>query len=142
MATRRTRTARKDASREPASADEPAVDPEPHDGEVHMWPLRNGLYMLVGDEGNIVVQIGDEGHSWSIRGAGRLSDKTMAAIRKLSNKPIQFIANTKRAEQPAATSCFARLELTPAFEDPSSHCSSPMRASGPRYCRIRTCKTG
>ena len=76
-----------------------AVDPELHDGEVHVWPLRNNLFMLMGDEGNIVVQIGDEGTLLVDTGAGRLADKTLAQIQRLSNKPIQFIANTSfRAE--------------------------------------------
>src|SRR5665213_789881 len=38
-----------------------AVDPEPHDGEIHVLPLRNDVYMLMGDGGNITVQVGDEG---------------------------------------------------------------------------------
>src|SRR5262245_9746107 len=68
-----------------------AVDPEPHDGEIHVWPLRNNLYMLVGDGGNIVVQAGDEGVLVVDAGSGRLADKTIAAIRRLSERPIQFI---------------------------------------------------
>jgi glyoxylase-like metal-dependent hydrolase (beta-lactamase superfamily II) len=71
-----------------------AADPEPHDGEIHVWPLRNNLYMLAGDEGNIVVQAGDEGVLVVDSGSGRLADKTIAAIRRLSERPIQFIVNT------------------------------------------------
>jgi cyclase len=37
------------------------VDPEPRDGEIHVWPIRNNLYMLVGDAGNVVLQVGAEG---------------------------------------------------------------------------------
>jgi cyclase len=76
-----------------------AVDPEPHDDDVHVWPIRDRLYMLIGDDGNIVVQVGDEGPLLVDSGAGRLAEKTAAAIRRLSDKPIQFIANTSfRAE--------------------------------------------
>ena len=71
-----------------------AVDPEPHDGEIHVIPLRNNVYMLVGDGANIVLQVGDEGAFVVDTGTGALADKTIAAIRKLSDKPIQFIANT------------------------------------------------
>jgi glyoxylase-like metal-dependent hydrolase (beta-lactamase superfamily II) len=71
-----------------------AVDPEPRDGDVHVWPLRNNLYLLAGDGGNIVVQIGDEGTFVVDTGAGTLSDKVVAQIRRLSGRPIQFIANT------------------------------------------------
>ncbi len=76
-----------------------AVDPEPRDGEIHVWPLRSNLYLLAGDEGNIVVQVGDEGAFVVDTGSGRLAEKVVAAIRRLSEKPIQFIANTSfRAE--------------------------------------------
>jgi cyclase len=71
-----------------------AVDPEPHDGEIHVMPLRNNVSLLVGDGGNVVVQVGDEGPFVIDSGTGALGDKTVAAIRKLSEKPIQFIANT------------------------------------------------
>jgi glyoxylase-like metal-dependent hydrolase (beta-lactamase superfamily II) len=50
--------------------------------------------MLVGDGGNIVVQTGDQGAFVVDTGSGRLSDKVIAAIDKLSERPIQFIANT------------------------------------------------
>lgn len=71
-----------------------AVDPEPRDGNIHTFPIRDNIYMLVGDGGNIVVQTGDQGAFVVDTGEGRLSDKVVAAIRSLSAKPIQFIANT------------------------------------------------
>ncbi len=71
-----------------------AVNPEPNDGDVHVLAIRNNLYLLAGDRGNIVVQVGDEGAFVVDTGAGMLADKTIAAIRRLSDKPIQFIANT------------------------------------------------
>jgi len=71
-----------------------AADPEPHDGEIHVLRVRDNVYMLVGDGGNILVQTGDQGPFVVDTGAGKLSDKVIAAIRRLSPKPIQFIANT------------------------------------------------
>jgi cyclase len=71
-----------------------AVNPEPRDGEIYVWPIRDHVYMLVGDGGNIVVQTGDQGAFVVDTGEGRLSDKVIAAIRQLSERPIQFIANT------------------------------------------------
>ena len=50
--------------------------------------------MLAGDGGNIVVQTGDQGAFLVDTGTGKLSDKVIAAIDKLSERPIQFIANT------------------------------------------------
>src|SRR5207237_10398521 len=71
-----------------------AVNPEPTDDDIHVWPLRGNVYLLTGDRGNIVVQIGDEGAFVVDSGTGRLADKTIAAIRRLSDRPVQFIANT------------------------------------------------
>ena len=50
--------------------------------------------MLLGDGGNIVVETGDEGPFVVDSGSGQLADKVIQAIRKLSDKPIQFIVNT------------------------------------------------
>jgi glyoxylase-like metal-dependent hydrolase (beta-lactamase superfamily II) len=71
-----------------------AAPVEPADGEIHVWPVRDNLYLLVGDGGNIVVQVGDEGAFLVDTGSGRLAEKTLAAIRRLTDQPIQFIANT------------------------------------------------
>jgi glyoxylase-like metal-dependent hydrolase (beta-lactamase superfamily II) len=76
------------------STDSKALNPEPADGEIHTWPLRDNLYLLAGDGGNIVVQVGDEGAFVVDTGTGTLAAKTIAAIRKLTERPIQFIANT------------------------------------------------
>jgi cyclase len=71
-----------------------AIDPTPHDGEIHVLPVRNNVYMLLGDGANITVQVGDEGVFVVDSGTGQLADKVIAEIRKLSDRPIQFIANT------------------------------------------------
>ncbi|MBV8903751.1 MAG: hypothetical protein JOZ22_08950 [Acidobacteriia bacterium] len=71
-----------------------AANPDPHDGEVHVLPAQGNVYMLIGDGGNIAVQIGEQGAMVVNAGAGELSDKVIAAIRKLSEKPVQFIVNT------------------------------------------------
>src|SRR5262252_479965 len=71
-----------------------AVDPQPRDGDVHVWPLRGGLFLLAGDAGNVVVQTGEEGALLVDSGAGALAEKTLARIRQLSQKPVQFILNT------------------------------------------------
>jgi glyoxylase-like metal-dependent hydrolase (beta-lactamase superfamily II) len=92
-----------------------AIDPEPRDGDVHVWRIRNNVFMLSGDEGNIVVQVGDEGTFLVDTGRGRLAEKTLAEIRRLSDKPIQFIANTSfRAEHTGGN-----VNLRAAGSDPS-----------------------
>ncbi|MSO30528.1 MAG: MBL fold metallo-hydrolase [Acidobacteria bacterium] len=71
-----------------------AVNSDPRDGQVHVFPVRDNIYMLVGDGGNIVVQTGEQGAFVVDTGEGKLSEKVLAAIRSISTKPIQFIANT------------------------------------------------
>ena len=71
-----------------------ATDPDPRDGQIHVLPIRGNLYMFVGDGGNIVVQTGDEGAFVVDSGAGKLTDKVLAEIRRLSPKPIRYLANT------------------------------------------------
>ncbi|PWT81295.1 MAG: hypothetical protein C5B57_10790 [Blastocatellia bacterium] len=92
-----------------------AVDPEPRDGDIHVWRVRNNVFMLLGDEGNVVVQVGDEGTFVVDTGRGRLADKTVAEIRRLSEKPIQFIANTSfRAEHTGGNATFRAAGADPS----------------------------
>jgi cyclase len=71
-----------------------AADPTPHDGQIHALPVQGNVYMLAGDGGNIAVQIGEQGPIVVNTGAGELTDKVIAEIRKLSDEPVQFIVNT------------------------------------------------
>ena len=92
-----------------------AAEHEPRDGNVHVLPVRDNVYMLVGDGANIVVQTGDQGAFVVDTGEGRLADKVIAAIRSLTSKPIQFIANTSfRAEHTGGNA-----RLGDAGQDPS-----------------------
>ena len=98
-----------------ASETSKAMDVEPRDGNIHVWPIRDNVYMLVGDGGNIVVQTGDQGAFVVDTGEGKLSDKVLAAIRTLSTNPIQFIANTSfRSEHTGGNAA-----LGSAGQDPS-----------------------
>jgi glyoxylase-like metal-dependent hydrolase (beta-lactamase superfamily II) len=66
----------------------------PADGEIHVLAVQGNVYMLAGAGGNIAVQIGDEGVLVVDTGIAQMSDKILAAIRKLSDKPIRYIVNT------------------------------------------------
>jgi glyoxylase-like metal-dependent hydrolase (beta-lactamase superfamily II) len=92
-----------------------AVDPNPRDGEIHVLPVQGNVYMLVGDGGNIAVQVGEQGAFVVNTGAGQLSDKVIAAIGKLSKNPIQFIANTN----PSPELTGGNVKLRAAGMDPS-----------------------
>lgn len=74
--------------------DSRAVDPTPKDGQIHTFPVQGGVYLLAGDGGNIAVQVGTQGALVVDAGAGKLSDKVIEAIGKISKKPTQFIVNT------------------------------------------------
>jgi glyoxylase-like metal-dependent hydrolase (beta-lactamase superfamily II) len=71
-----------------------APDPTPKDGNIHVFHVSGNVYMLAGDGANIAVQVGPQGALVVDSGAGKLSDKVLAEISKLSAKPIQFIVNT------------------------------------------------
>jgi FAD/FMN-containing dehydrogenase len=66
----------------------------PADGEIHVLAVQGNVYMLAGAGGNIAVQIGDEGVLVVDTGIAQMSDKILAAIRTLSDKPIRYIVNT------------------------------------------------
>jgi cyclase len=56
--------------------------------------VQGNVYMIAGAGGNITVQIGDLGVLVVDTGTGQNTDKVLAAIRKLSDKPIQYIIDT------------------------------------------------
>ncbi|MGH8142715.1 MAG: MBL fold metallo-hydrolase [Steroidobacteraceae bacterium] len=108
-----------------------AVNPDPNDGKIHVWHVQGSVYMLVGDGGNIAVQVGDQGAFLVDSGAGRLSDQVVAAVKKLSAKPIQYIVNTSIH----ADHTGGNAKLASAGEDPSLGGSffaeqSPIAATG------------
>jgi cyclase len=73
----------------------PRIAPPPIPvGDVRVLPVQGNLYMLAGAGANIAVQVGEEGVLLVDSGNGTVTDKVLAEIRKLSNKPIRFILNT------------------------------------------------
>jgi cyclase len=68
----------------------PAAPP----AELHILPVQGNIYMLVGAGGNITVQTGSDGVLVVDTGLAANSDKVLAAVRSLSDKPIRYIINT------------------------------------------------
>jgi cyclase len=62
--------------------------------EVETIHVQGNVYMLVGAGANIAVQIGEEGVLVVDNGVASMRDKVLAAIRKLSIKPIRWMINT------------------------------------------------
>src|SRR5207248_6608209 len=57
-------------------------------------PVQWYVYMVAAAGGNIAVQTGEDGVLVVDTALTQWSEKVMAAIRQLSNKPIRFIVNT------------------------------------------------
>jgi cyclase len=62
--------------------------------EVHSLQVRDNIYMLVGAGGNITMQVGEDGILLVDTQFAPLSQKILAEIRKISDKPIHYIVNT------------------------------------------------
>jgi glyoxylase-like metal-dependent hydrolase (beta-lactamase superfamily II) len=62
--------------------------------EIQTIHVQGNVYMLVGAGGNITVQIGNDGVFLVDTQYEQLAPKIVAAIRKLSNKPLYWIVNT------------------------------------------------
>jgi glyoxylase-like metal-dependent hydrolase (beta-lactamase superfamily II) len=62
--------------------------------EIHALQVRDDIYMLVGAGGNITMQVGDDGILLVDTQYAPLSEKIVAAIRKISDRPIRYIINT------------------------------------------------
>ena len=64
------------------------------DSEVHVWPVQGNIYMIVGAGGNVTVQTGKDGVLVVDTGLAPMADKTLAAIKSISNGPIRYVINT------------------------------------------------
>jgi cyclase len=62
--------------------------------ELHILPVQGNIYMLVGAGGNITIQTGSDGVLLVDTGLPGTSDKVLAAVRSLSDKPIRYIIDT------------------------------------------------
>ena len=76
----------------------PPVSPDFSKMEVQTLKVQGNVYLIAGAGGNIAVQIGSDGVLMVDTGYEKMSDKVMAAIRKLSDKPIRNIINTTLAD--------------------------------------------
>jgi glyoxylase-like metal-dependent hydrolase (beta-lactamase superfamily II) len=63
-------------------------------GDLDVLHVQGNVYMIAGAGANIAVQIGDLGVLVVDTGSAQNTDKVLAAIRKLSDKPIQYIIDT------------------------------------------------
>jgi cyclase len=64
------------------------------EGDIQVLPVQGNVYLLSGAGANIAVQAGDDGVLLVDTGDGKYNDQVVAAIKKLSTKPIRFIVDT------------------------------------------------
>jgi glyoxylase-like metal-dependent hydrolase (beta-lactamase superfamily II) len=62
--------------------------------EIHTLKIQGNVYLLAGAGGNVVAQVGDDGVLLVDTGLANRSADLIAAIKKLSDKPLQWIVNT------------------------------------------------
>jgi glyoxylase-like metal-dependent hydrolase (beta-lactamase superfamily II) len=63
-------------------------------GGIEILKVQGNVYLLTGAGSNVTVQIGDTGVLVVDTGVAERADQVVAAIRTLSDKPIQYIINT------------------------------------------------
>jgi glyoxylase-like metal-dependent hydrolase (beta-lactamase superfamily II) len=63
-------------------------------GELEVLHVQGNVWVIAGDGGNVAVQTGDMGVLVVDTGLAQNTGKLLAAIRKISDKPIQYVLNT------------------------------------------------
>jgi glyoxylase-like metal-dependent hydrolase (beta-lactamase superfamily II) len=61
---------------------------------IEVLPVQGQVYLVTGGGANVVAQIGDEGILVVDSGASGQADKILAALRRVTRKPIRFLINT------------------------------------------------
>jgi cyclase len=90
-----------------ARSDAPA---EPPDSTLRVLHVQGKVHMIVGDGGNVVVQAGEEGVLVVDTGLQARGDELLAAIRRISDKPIRLVINTHvHADHTGANELLARV---------------------------------
>jgi glyoxylase-like metal-dependent hydrolase (beta-lactamase superfamily II) len=70
------------------------VQPAQPDNTLRVMHVQGNVHMIVGDGANVIVQAGDEGVLVIDTGVEARGDELLAAIRRISDKPIRVVINT------------------------------------------------
>lgn len=71
-----------------------SVSARPRQSAIETYHVQGNVYMLVGADCNIAVQVGDDGVLVVDDGGEATADDVLAAIRELSDGPIRWMVNT------------------------------------------------
>jgi cyclase len=77
-----------------ASGPERALAQQAEGDGLTVVQLRPNFYVIAGAGGNIVVQTGPEGVILVDSGSTAMADKVLAAVRRITDRPIRYIINT------------------------------------------------
>jgi glyoxylase-like metal-dependent hydrolase (beta-lactamase superfamily II) len=83
----------------PAAARRTAAAPAPANPDVQTLKVQGNVYMLVTPTGNVAVQAGEDGVLVVDTGGVGMTDKLIAAVRKISTKDIRWIVNTSSSRE-------------------------------------------
>lgn len=64
------------------------------EGDIQVLHVQGNVYLLAGAGGNITIQAGEQAVILVDAGSAQLTDKILAAIRKVSTRPIRYIIDT------------------------------------------------
>jgi glyoxylase-like metal-dependent hydrolase (beta-lactamase superfamily II) len=62
--------------------------------DLDVVPVRSDFYMVAGAGGNVAVQVGPAGVIVVDTGSAPMADAVLAAIRRLTDRPIRYVINT------------------------------------------------
>ncbi|HTR35484.1 MAG TPA: MBL fold metallo-hydrolase [Bryobacteraceae bacterium] len=91
----------------------PPGPPDPDHAHLRMAHVQGNVYVLIGDGGNISVQVGKDGIMLVDTGFAQLVPLAMAEIRKLSDGPIRWIVDTHvHTDHTGGNAAFSKLGMT------------------------------
>ena len=62
--------------------------------DLDVVPVRSDFYMIAGAGGNVAVQVGPAGVILVDTGSAQMADAVLAAVRRLTDRPIRYVINT------------------------------------------------
>jgi glyoxylase-like metal-dependent hydrolase (beta-lactamase superfamily II) len=85
------------ASKSAVAPDKKIADQSPRDGQVHILPVQENVYMLVADGTNITASIGPQGVLLVNTGSAQMTEKLQAAVNQLASAVAAAAATNKCA---------------------------------------------
>ena len=110
------------------------------DVRLEVLPVHGNVYMVASRLGNVTVQVGrDPGHDGVLlvdTGPARLTERILAEVRKLSDRPVRYIINTNAdADHVGSNEAIAKPDARPFYVAPEvsvfAHDNVLLRLSSP-----------